>query len=668
MSRRWRVLWGLLLLAALAGCDLMAVTPPTAKPKSTATAKTTATATLPPATETPPPWPAERLTFSHLDKIWFSDGDGPRALTLGDSPVLSPDGNHIAYLLPAGETPGHTQVYVLDLRTNAIALISGPPAFFGTPVWSPNSRSVAYLSEALLVVADISGDPIRAVASDVGFIGEGELLPAWTSDAQTIVCPLTRVGPPELFAVSLEGGQAVQLTHTGGYETSAPYVVLTEETMVGPADTVLFTNLSDGGTLWAVNLEGEERRRVLPQVDHVVDRLFFSPKGLLLAGLRRTDDEQGGVLWSFDLIGKSLELGQETAAVPVSVRWGQDGSTFYWVAEGALFAFPPDSGGQTVAALPPPSPTPTVTPLRVAQHLLYYLEDEDEAAFYEAEPYAEAQFLRYLPASQAVSGGYVLHGGGEAFPSGAVVFPKAPELYLLEPLEGGFPRWLYAFQEVGLESLDVIWSLQGDALLCVATYEQEEDTVSGRRVDLGVIGIQGKGHQARAAALNRFAFLTDAIGATPLLYDEESGEAVVVPRGQDGAFSRLEVYDVASGELKRVYPVEGQGTAAVSPDLHWAVSTGYDEQAGRGLLRLYDLTAAQIVALTASLPEGTFASVPLRWSPDGQYAAFVLIEGSPFDPAEDQSAQEIWVLQPEPFAARSVVALDVSPVYLMGWR
>jgi hypothetical protein len=608
------------------------------------------------------------LTFTHLEKIWLSDGGTPRALTTGESPVLSPDGQHIAYLLSAGETEGHSQVYILDLRTNGITLVSGPPAFNGTPIWAPDSKAVAYVSEGILVVADISGDPIRAVASDVGVIGEGQVLPVWASDGQTIVCPLTRLGAPELFAVSLGDGQAVQLTHTGGYETSAPFTVLWRETTLGSANSVLFTNLADGGTLWLVSLEGGDRRRVLPEVDQVVDRLFLSPSGFVLAGLRPAKEGLGYSLWFYDLLAETFETGGNLASAPGTVRWAEDGRTLYWVHEGALLEYSPARQGHAIAALPPPSPTPTTTPLRVVQHLLYYYEDEDEASIFEAEPYADPEFLRYLPSSQAVSGGYVLHEGGEAFPGGVIAFPREPDLYVLEPLEGGSPRWLYAFQDVGLESITVIWSLQGNALLYAATYEQEEGTATGRRVDLGIIDIEGKGHQARAQGLRRFAFLTDAAGATPLLYDEDSGQAVFIPLTEGFAFARLEIYDVASGELVRAVPVEGKGTAAVSPDLRWAVATGYDSAAGRGNLNLYDLKADEVVAQKALLPEGTFAIAPLCWSPDGQYVAFVLVEGAPSGPVQGQVAQAIWVLQPEPLAVREVVALDVSPVYLVGWR
>lgn len=646
MSRRWLALWGLLIVACLAGCEL--ATPP---PVDTPTVGVTEVPVLP--TETPVAWPSEPLVFAHLEKIWIAEGAAPYALTLGRAPTLSPDGQQVAYLLPDPEEEELSQVYVLDLRSGQIFLVSGPPAAYSRPTWSPDSQSVAYVNGAVVVVSDARGEVQRVVATDAGVADGGTIPIAWTHDGGQIVCPLTRLGVPELFALSVADGQAVQLSHTGGYLSTSPFVVLPEDTSLGLRDTVLYTNHADGGTLWLVGIDGTGRRRVLPRLSGVVAQMVLSPRGQRLAGLRQGSGEPAYALWAVDLTTDKLYEGGTLDRPPDLLRWGEGGQVLYWVSEAQIYRYTLASGkGEAIAQLPDPTPPPTATPLPVVHRVLYFYK----RTFYQAEPYAEAEPLKDLSASLVVSSGYTLHDG-------TVAFPREADLYRLL-LEGGVPRRLYTFQEEGLVGVEVVWSLQGNALLYAATYEEEEATL-GFRVDLGIL-------QVDPIKLHRFASLTDRTGATPLFYDEDSGEAIMLPRGGDPSFLSLEVYGVEEGQIQRILPVGGEGTAAVSPDRAWAVATGYDNEAGHGFLRTYRLTGTatltpgQSISQTFPLPEGTYTWGPLRWSPDGQYVAFIPIRGDPW--GEGGEVEAIWVLQVETLEARPVVAIDDADVYLVGWR
>jgi hypothetical protein len=645
--RRWlALLCGVLLLAVLAACEVG--TPP---PIETRPVEEGATPTPVPPSPTPIPWPDERFVFSYLEKVWLADGAAPRVLTVGQDPALSPDGQQVAYLLTVSPTLGTRQVYVLDLPTSRISLVSGPPDLYGPPAWAPDGSLVAYTYQGVLVVTDPQGTTQRPVVTDVGALGSAPVVPAWAQGGQVIVCPLTRVGTPELFAVRLADGEGVRVSYTGGYSVTTPFVVTSANTALIPQNTVLYVNPADGGSVWAAALDGSGRQRILPALDHVVGPLLLSDDGTRLAGLRQLPGQEGYALWVVDLmIDKRYDVGS-LPGLPDLFHWSKDGRTLYWIVETGLYRYTVAAGqGQAIAALPPPTATPTPTPLPVEQRLVYYAGN----TFYRAKPYVAADVTpKAMNEAYAVPTGYALHGN-------VVVYPREADLYRVE-LSGGVPQRFYTLQSAGLGLVDLAWSLQGNALLYAATYQEGEITPT-RRVDLGLIRLQPSGREV--LDVNRFTSFTVYSGTMPLLYDETTKEAYVVPWNGNRVFNRMDIYNLETGEIRSV-SIAGEGAAMVSEDRHWIAATAYDTAAGHGLIRIYDLTVPGPPSQTYALPDGTFAAGPLRWSPDGGYVAFIAYAGTP---AEVQRAEGIWVLRPNTLEVSMVVPVDDPEAYLVGWE
>jgi|GEM_PF-1905827 len=646
--RRWlALLLGVLLLVALAACEVG--TPP---PLETRPVEEAATPTPVPPSPTPIPWPAERFVFSYLEKVWLADGATPRVLTVGQDPALSPDGRQVAYLLPVSPTLGTFQVYVLDLPTSQIALVSGPPDRYSPPSWSPDGTLLAYTNQGVLVVTDPAGATPRPVVTDVGALGTAPVVPVWAAEGQVLICALTRIGTPELFAVRLADGDGVRVSYTGGYTATNPFVVVPADTKLIARDTVLYVNPVDGGSVWAAALDGSGRQRVLPALDRVVGPLRLSGDGTRLAGLRQVPGQEGYALWVVDLmIDKTYDVGM-VSGVPHLFHWSADGRTLYWIVETDLYRYTVAAGqGQAIAALPPPTATPTPTPLPVEQRLVYYADN----TFYRAKPYVAADITpKALDETYAVSAGYVLRGN-------VVVFPREADLYRLE-LVGGVPMRLYTFQSGDLGLVELAWSQQGSALLYAATYQPEDEITPTRRVDLGLIRLQASGREVQD--VRRFTSLTAYSGTMPLAYDDAAQEAYVVPWNGDRVFNRLDVYNLETGEVRSV-AVSGAGSAAVSDDRHWVATTDYDAAAGRSLIHLYDLTTPGPPSQTYTLPEGTLTRGPLRWSPDGKYVAFIAYVGTP---AALERAEGIWVLRPTTLEASLVVPLKDPTAALVGWE
>ncbi|MGB9723082.1 MAG: TolB family protein [Chloroflexia bacterium] len=639
MAVRRFALGMLILTVILGGCQLAA--PPVRKTPAPPTP--TPPPTVP--TATPLPWPKGRFLFSHLGKVWLAEDAPPYAITYGEAPALSPDGGRIAYLLPVTHTSPARLVYVLNLADGTIALVSGPPAAYHPPAWSPDGQALAYTYDSVLVVTDPTGTLQRVLCTDVGALGEGPIVPAWSSDSQTLVCPLTRLGPPELFAVRVTDGAGVQLSYTGGYSASLPFLVLTHDTAVAPKDSLVYVNNRDGGTLWAAPLDGSGRQRVLITLDHVVGLLRLSPDGKRLAGLRQAPESAGYELWVANLTSGQIQKGETLPDLPEQMQWDADGRTLYWVSDGRLYGYAPGAGGPFLLPLPAPTPTPSPTPLQVDYPLIYY----SQGTFFRTRAYAEPEHYKDLPTSLASASGFSLH-------QGVVAFSLGPDLYVLR-LEGGSPRRIYSFQQEGLVRLAVAWSLQGNALLYTATYEQK-DAPFGRRVDVGILYL--KPYTWEVTDVRRLTSLPDRSLALPLLYDEERREAVLLPYSGSALFTRLEVYS-ATGEVREFLPVEGYGTAALSPDRRQAAATGYDEESGRYFLRFYAL-AGGTSPRTLTLPPGTTVQEPLVWSADGRYLALILLvsEGGLSKP------QGLWVVQASTLESSQVSPLD-RPALLVGW-
>ena len=105
--------------------------------------------------------------------------EGVRHLTTnlqGDiHPDWSPDGSKVAFTRQ--ENPTRADVYILDLFTRRITLLSGGAAYNGYPCWSPDGAKVAFSSNRDgsfgIWVVDVDGSNIARIHDK---LGEDEIL------------------------------------------------------------------------------------------------------------------------------------------------------------------------------------------------------------------------------------------------------------------------------------------------------------------------------------------------------------------------------------------------------------------------------------------------------------------------------------------------------------
>jgi len=130
-----------------------------------------------------------------------------RSVRSYDQVAISPDGNRLAWVQSAanasGELTGGTAIYVQDLKSaNAkprriSAANDGHAASEDTLAWSPDSRHLAFLSDAEgdgqsnFYVAAIDGASARKLTNLKGYLAD----PAWSPDEKTLAFLFTENAP-----------------------------------------------------------------------------------------------------------------------------------------------------------------------------------------------------------------------------------------------------------------------------------------------------------------------------------------------------------------------------------------------------------------------------------------------------------------------------------------
>jgi Tol biopolymer transport system component/DNA-binding winged helix-turn-helix (wHTH) protein len=165
------------------------------------------------------------------------------------SPKYSPDGKQIVFSSLRG---GAWRIWRCDSDGSDCLPLTSVPG--GYPRWSPDGRSIAFLSRAeeepgnfdIFVVSAEGGEPRR-----VTFHGAQDLYASWSRDGRWIYFGSNRSDDWQIWKIPSEGGDAVRVTRNGGmdgYES---------------ADGRLLYYAKGARGIWRIPVEGGEETKVL---------------------------------------------------------------------------------------------------------------------------------------------------------------------------------------------------------------------------------------------------------------------------------------------------------------------------------------------------------------------------------------------------------------------
>ncbi len=173
------------------------------------------------------------------------------------SPNYSPDDARIAFV---SNRTGNQEIWIADANGKnqrqltdstqfagkSQSSTNASPNTLGSPRFSPDGNFVAYdaqingNSDIFIVSAD--GGASRRLTSD----SSQEILPAWSADGQSIYFNSNRGGDSNLWKIPLAGGEPVQITKQGAFESFA----------ASDGKTIFYTKSRGEKGLWRVSADG----------------------------------------------------------------------------------------------------------------------------------------------------------------------------------------------------------------------------------------------------------------------------------------------------------------------------------------------------------------------------------------------------------------------------
>lgn len=158
--------------------------------------------------------------------LQVSDADGYNPQTIVSShdplmsPAWSPDGRSVAYVSFEADQPS---IYVQEVFTGKRTKIASYRGINGSPAWSPDGRRLAMTlskdGSPDIYVYDLNGGGLNRITDHFSIDTEAN----WSPDGSKLVFTSDRGGKPQIYEVSASGGEPRRVTFQGSYNARAAY-------------------------------------------------------------------------------------------------------------------------------------------------------------------------------------------------------------------------------------------------------------------------------------------------------------------------------------------------------------------------------------------------------------------------------------------------------------
>ncbi len=187
------------------------------------------------------------------------------------SPTWSPDGNRLAF---SGQDGGYTDLFIIDADGKNLQRLTRDKHSAVQPAWSPDGEIIAFASDRgpetdmdvlrfsdwKITLYHIETDRIEVVPGQLGH----NINPVWSPDGRSLAYVSDRMGIQNLFLYDLDEQNHYQLTNLAGGITAfmkySPTISWARE-----ADKLAFTYYENGEfTVWAIDNPRLLRRQPVP--------------------------------------------------------------------------------------------------------------------------------------------------------------------------------------------------------------------------------------------------------------------------------------------------------------------------------------------------------------------------------------------------------------------
>ncbi len=205
------------------------------------------------------------------------DGQNPRQITFDKSLTLNPEWlNDASGLLYVSYRSGYPLLYLKNLQTNNIRLISDKPGLNVTPALSPDGKKIAltmsFNGNPEIYVIDLDGNILQRVTYDE----DVDSSPTWSPDNYHLAFVSDRSGTPQIYVADYRTGNIKRVSYRGTYNTSPDWNPIAGSSMIvyssmyGKNSELYLVDINNGNTRrLTTTLESEEDPSWAPDGIHI---------------------------------------------------------------------------------------------------------------------------------------------------------------------------------------------------------------------------------------------------------------------------------------------------------------------------------------------------------------------------------------------------------------